>query len=172
MPNYVINEIVIPGVKLDDVRKHLFDRHGRFSFNVLLPLPLNYWRGNSFPDEDAFPGNPDDAAQDMWGTNADAYGQSTAEDSDEGLTIRFQSSWEHPRGWVCALFNTVECDMTASWLSESGAPSHIEAYIAEGKHGVPEWTDVILSTDSDEHRHLHKLLWGVEQFPLEDVGAK
>lgn len=169
MPNHVINEIIIHGAKLEAVREHLFDKDGRLSFGVLLPLPINFWAGSVGSEhEKAFPGNHLAAARATWGTKWDAYGNLTADETDSGVVIRFESAWNHPRGWVCALFNTLMCDMTASWISEGGA-ARIEKYIAADKHGEMRWTEEKIEDGSPEHRRLHKLLWGVEEFAPEDA---
>lgn len=165
MPNHVINEIILHDQKLEDVRKHLFNAKGRLSFEVLLPLPLNFWAGSVGREhEEAFPGTHLDAARGTWGSKWDAYGDPEAEETEAGVMIRFQSAWNHPRGWVCALFNTLMCDITASWLSEGGAPAHVEKYVAKNRWGDIDWTDEELDDGSPEHRRLHKLLWGVEEF--------
>lgn len=164
MPNHVINEIILHGAKLDEVRRHLFDKDDRLSFAVLLPLPINFWAGSvGINHEKAFPGTHLDAARKIWGTKWDAYGGPSAEDTEAGVVIRFQSAWNHPRGWVCAVFNTIRCDMTASWLSEGGRSGRVEKYLAEDR-GEVRWIDETIEDGSPEHRRLHKLLWGVEEF--------
>ena len=171
MPNHVINEVVLHGVKLEDVRKHILNDEGRVSFEVLLPLPLNFWPGSvGTQHEKAFPGTHLDAARQVWGTKWDAYGEPTAVDTEVGVVIQFQSAWGHPRGWVCALFNTLHIAITASWLSEGGGAGHIERYEWDGKKGFcgPSWEDEEIPDGSPEHRRLHKLLWGVEAFEDEE----
>ncbi|MNU30396.1 hypothetical protein D3C71_188810 [compost metagenome] len=170
MPNHVINEILLHGVKLEDCRQHLLNGEGRVSFAVLLPLPLNFWAGSvGVQHEKAFPGTHLDAATEMWGTKWNAYGDPTAEDTDAGTLIRFQSAWSHPRGWTCALFNTLKCEISVSWLSEGSSDGVSEKYVwdAKGSFG-PSWEHEKIADGSDEHRRLHKLLWGVEEFTDED----
>ncbi|MCF7645004.1 hypothetical protein KQ944_08015 [Bacillus subtilis] len=167
MPNHVINEVILHGTKLKDVQKHLLDHEGRLSFAVLLPLPLNYWSGSvGQKHEKAFPGTHLNAATTMWGTKWDAYGGTTIQETESGVVIQFQSAWNHPRGWVCALFNTVQCAITASWLSEGGAAAQIEHYKWDCPTmlGQPTWDFETLNDGCAEHRRLHKLLWGVEEF--------
>lgn len=173
MPNHVINEIILHGVKLEDASKHLFDENGRLTFEVLLPLPLHFWAGSvGIEHEKAFPGTHLEAGRGIWGTKWDAYGDPTAEDTEAGVMIRFQSAWNHPRGWVCALFNTFRCDMTASWLSEGGWAAHVERYVAKDKWGEIRWIDEEIADGSPEHRRLHKLLWGVEEFVEDEADAE
>lgn len=173
MPNHVINEIILHGAKLEDVKPHLFNKDGRLSFEVLLPLPRNLWAGSvGVEHEKAFPGTHLNAAREVWGTKWDAYGDPTAEETEAGVVIQFQSAWSHPRGWVCALFNTLMCDMTASWLSEGGWAGHVEKYVVKDKWGEIRWIDEEIADGSPEHRRLHKLLWGVEEFAEDEADAE
>jgi hypothetical protein len=165
MPNHVINEILLHGVKLEDCRRHILNEAGRVSFAVLLPLPLNYWPGSvGIEREKAFPGTHLDAARDTWGTKWNAYGDPTAEDTEAGTLIRFQSAWNHPRGWTCALFNTLKCEITVKWLSEGSSDGMEEKFVwdAKGAYG-PSWEHKRIPERSEEHRHLHMLLWGEEE---------
>lgn len=174
MPNHVINEIILHDIKLADTRQHLLNIEGRLSFEVLLPLPLNFWRGSvGVEHEKAFPGTHLDEARKVWGTKWDAYGEPSVIENDAGTVIQFQSAWNHPRGWVCALFNTLKCNMTASWLSEGGAAAHVERYKWDGGGflGGPSWEDEEIADFSPEHRRLHKLLWGVEVFEADAADA-
>lgn len=167
MPNHVINEVILHNKKLADVQKYLLDQEGNLSFATLLPLPLNYWAGDvGLNHEEAFPGTHLKAARTLWGSKWDAYGNPTVKEDDIGIIIQFQSAWSHPRGWVCALFNTLKCPVTASWLSEGGVAAHIERYewTSEQFLGGPKWEDEKLVDGCPEHRRLHKLLWGVEEF--------
>lgn len=170
MPNHVINEITLHGVKLEDVRQHLLNTDGRLSFGVLLPLPLNFWAGSVGKDhEEAFPGTHLDAASQTWGTKWDAYGDPKVEETEGGVFITFQSAWSHPRGWTCALFNTVKCQITAKWLSEGFSSGWVEKYSVEDRHGDVSWLKEEIKEGTDEHRRLHKRLWGVEELPPEDA---
>ena len=171
MPNHVINEVVLHGVSLDDCRKHILNADGKLDFGVLLPLPLHFWRGHvSTKHEKAFAGTQLDAARAIWGTKWGPYGGPTVESVGDDVVIQFQSAWSHPRSWVCALFNTLDCGITASWLSEGGYAGHVETYKpARDDFTGPEWDDVELAESSTEHRRLHKLLWGVEEFEGDDA---
>lgn len=167
MPNHVINEILLHGVKLDDCRKHIFNAEGRISFAVLLPLPLNFWAGSVGREhENAFPGTHLDAARQTWGTKWDAYGGPTAEDTEAGTLIRFQTAWNHPRGWTCAVFNTLKCEITASWFDEGALSAFVERYDPEpASFCIGEsWKQEEFAEGTSEHRRLHKLLFGVEAF--------
>jgi hypothetical protein len=176
MPNHVINEVLLRNVKLADCSQYLLDEEGDVSFAVLLPLPLNFWPGGvGIQHEKAFPGTHLDAARITWGTKWDAYGGPTSEDTEEGVVIRFQSAWNHPRGWTCALFNTLKCDIEVKWLSEGGAKGHSESYAWNRRNlktgeaiSNATWSQSDIEEGTEEHRYLHKLLWGVEEFPEEN----
>ncbi|MFA7413295.1 MAG: hypothetical protein WC048_02310 [Rhizobium sp.] len=165
MPDHVINEVLLHDVKLNECTRFLIDRDGCLSFDVLVPLPLNLWAGD-FNNEHrkAFPGIRGDAAREIWGTEWDAYGSKTVEDTVAGTRIRFQTAWDHPRGWLCALFNTLKCDITASWLCEGARIGHVENYKAQGAWGTPTWESAELADDRAEYLHLSELLYG-EQVP-------
>jgi hypothetical protein len=171
MPNHVINEVLLHGIKLADCRQHLIDGDGKVSFAVILPLPLNFWAGSvGSQHEEAFPGTHLDAARDLWGTKWNAYGDPTAEDTPEGTLIRFKTAWNTPRGWICALFNTLKCEISVKWLSEGGGDGMLEHFVwdAKGYFG-PSWKHERIVEGSEEHRRLHFLLWGVEEFGDEEA---
>lgn len=174
MPNHVINEITLHGVPLAAVAPKVSSEDQSVDFSVLLPLPLNFWPGSvSLKHEKAFPGTHLDAARDTWGTKWNAYGldAESITEKDGSTVLVFQTAWDHPRGWTVALFNTYRCDITAKWLSEGGWAGHIETYNYAALSGFSgdAWTDAEIDEGSDVHRHLHKLLWGVEKF--EDATA-
>lgn len=161
MPDHVINEVLLHNVKLNDCRKVLFNGGGCLSFEVLLPLPLNFWGGDvGTRHREAFPGTRLDVAERIWGTKWDAYGVQPSEDTAGGTLVRFQTAWDHPRGWICALFNTLKCDITASWLSEGDCVGHVETYKSQDAWGTPTWDEVELAEDSAQYLHLYRLLHG------------
>lgn len=168
MPNHVINEVLLHGRTLADCQKHLFNAKGELSFAVLLPLPLNFWPGSAgAAEEKAFPGTHLDAARETWGTKWDAYEVQPVDITDDGIVLRFQTAWDHPRGWVCAVFNTLGCDITASWLSDGGGPGHVEMYRMSGdgwREGHRTWSAAEVEEGSPAHRHLYRLLWDGEEF--------
>ena len=138
-------------------------------FEVLLPLPLNSWQGNEGMDhKEAFPILGMKWSTENWGTKWNAYGidegYRSVRETPEGVILTFQTAWETPRGWTLALFNTLRCDMTVRWLSEGGWPAHKETYVANDDRslGGPSWKKEEIAEESPDHRHLHKLLWGVE----------
>lgn len=172
MPNHVINEIVLHGVSLEQAAPHILDGEGKVSFAVLLPLPINFWAGSSGTQhEEAFPGTHLAAARSTWGTKWDAYGERKAVEVDGSTVITFKSAWNHPRGWTCALFNTFHCEITAKWLSEGGSDGAAEYYKPDAGVMGDDWRTEEIAEGTDEHRRLHKLLWGVEQFDPETDDA-
>lgn len=158
MPNHVANRVLLHGQSVEDCRKYLIGRKGVLSFEVLLPLPLNEWPGSVGPQhEKAFPGNHLDSARRIWGTKWDAYGGPTVEQASEGVLLNFQTAWNHPRGWVCAIFNTLLCPITAKWISEGDNTAHIETYEIDKSWG-PQWAQ--RAATADERREMYIALWG------------
>lgn len=167
MPNHVINEITIHSAALSEVEPLVRGKERVVDFSVLLPLPLHFWPGSvGSAHEKAFAGTHLDAAKTIWGTKWNAYGDPKCEQVGDDVVLTFQTAWGPPRGWTVAMFSTLNKAITAKWLSEGGWPAHIEEY-RTGKWGE-EWTDTELADGSDEQRHLHKLLWGVEEFEDEE----
>lgn len=166
MPNHVISEIVLHGVTLDRAGPYLFNRDGNISFSVLLPLPVNFWPGSVGEEHrDAFPGNHLDAARNTWGTKWDAYGDPAARELDGSTILTFQTAWATPRGWICALFNIFNCPITVDWLDEGRENAFREIFTpSKGDILGPGWTTETIESGANRHRHLHKLLWGVEAF--------
>lgn len=177
MPNHVINEVTLHGVSLARAKPLIESDGCEIDFEVAVPLPVNFWPGNvGDRHKEAFPGTHLDAASKTWGTKWNAYGLNeggkyeSVREVDGSTLLTFQSAWSHPRGWTVALFNLLKCDITAKWLSEGGWAGHIEEYRFEGLEdmSIDAWTDTEIEDGSEEHRHLHKLLWGVEEFDDED----
>lgn len=166
MPNHVINEIRLHGVPLEKAKALMLDEAQSVDFSILLPLPLNFWPGSvGSQHEKAFPGTHLAAARGTWGTKWNAYGETIITEDGSDTIVSFKTAWSHPRGWTCALFNTLKCRITAKWLSEGGWSAHVEEYDwSQVSTGFGGWTDAEIPEDSDDHRHLHKLLWGVEAF--------
>lgn len=171
MPNHVINEITLHDVSLVQASPLIFNGNGEISFSVLLPLPINFWSGSvGSLHEKAFPGTHLDAARREWGTKWDAYGNPTAIERDGSTIITFQTAWGNPRGWVCALFNTLNCRITAKWLDEGALNGVEEVYCPADGDSIlgPSWDSAAIPEGSPEHRRLHKMLWGVEEFADEE----
>lgn len=167
MPNHVLNEVVLHGVSLERAGQHVLNEAGEIDFGVLLPLPLHYWPGDvSTVHEKHFSVNHLDEARRVWGTKWNAYGQGDARyksirEIDGSLVLTFQSAWNHPRGWICALFQTLKCNISAKWASEGGNGG-IEEWDwpqIEKMFGDP-WKLEEISDDHPEHRRLYELMHG------------
>lgn len=171
MPDNVMNEVLLHNVKLRDCAKHLFNQKGALSFEVLVPLPIYFWRGGCGSKlREVFVGDAMDAACAMWGTKWDAYGVPFTGDVPDGTLLQFQTAWNPPRGWLCALFNTLGCDITSSWLSESERFVHVETYKQTSVWDTPTWDEAVLGQDSAEYLHLYALLNDGLAPPDEDEG--
>lgn len=170
MPNDVINQIQLHDVSMDRVRPIILNDTGRVDFSILLPLPINFWPGSVGLDhEKAFPGTHLAAARQTWGTKWNAYGDIMIAEEGADTVLCFETAWAPPRGWIVALFNTLKCSITAKWLSEGETNGHIEIYDwSKIETGFGGWNRAEIEDGSDDHRHLHKLLWGVEEFGDED----
>lgn len=175
MPNHVINEVIFPGLGATTelfqwVKNGLLDAKGKVSFAVLLPPPLNYWRHGVGSQHDAMPGNCLDWNSKNWSTKWDAYGDPTAEVIGEDFVLRFKTAWSPPLGWYVAIFNYFGLSFDYCYLSEGDDESHAGRFDIEKTERLfdkpwHEWPIADVAT----HRRLHKMLWGVEEFPPEGV---
>lgn len=175
MPNHVVNEIIIEGddALLDRVLAKVSSAERPIDFEVLLPTPLNSWRyGQSTKHEKAFPIMEMDWTRENWGTKWNAYGidddyQSIVR-ADGRLTLTFQTAWGPPMGWLLALHNSLGLAFTYGHLSEGGSAARVGWFKAAPTDNdfAELWDETDASTE--QTRHLHKLLWGVEEFPVEE----
>jgi hypothetical protein len=186
MPNNVINEIIFKNVN-NDIQENILKKvlkNGFVSFDVLLPPPLNIWRGNRGLEEGNAFGKKNwyDWNTENWGTKWNAYGQDekSIARTEDTLTLTFQTAWSPPRLWLCALFNATEMPFEHNWLSEGD----IDAYTAkfffsgEGIYYSPDWKEQ--KSEKKMYYHLHILLWGHEPesnksqivFPISEVLGK
>lgn len=166
MPNHIVNEIRLHSVHASAARAIVSSDEQAIDFGKLLPLPLNYWPGSvSSLHEKAFPGTQLDAAIKTWGTKWNAYAlsdDSLRQDGDDTV-LTFETAWSPPRGWVVAVFNTLECDITHHWQDEGSEAVHCEKYtFGDRSIFFPKWTAEEVEMGSADHRRLYKLQWGVE----------
>ncbi len=173
MPNHVINEVVVKGRRLVDVEP-LVKGEKDIDFKVLLPPPLNCWQGGSGVEtKKAFPVDWYDWNRANWGTKWNAYGfpDNAVREHDGATILTFQTAWSTPRGWVLALFNSLNCDIDVSYLDEGCADGALETFIANCPKSLngPRWDIATIPEKSPEHRRLHKMLWGVEEFDDEET---
>ena len=163
MPNHVVNEIRIHNTGAVNVRSVVSGERGVIDFRTLLPLPKNYWPGSvSSREQAAFPGTHLDAARETWGTKWNAYAlsdESFRVDGDD-VVLTFETAWAPPRGWVVAVFSTLECDITHYWQDEGSEAVLLEKYTFTD--GDPRWRSEEVEHGSPDHRRLFNLQWGVE----------
>lgn len=176
MPSHSLNELRIYNTTIEALHGVALNDDNFVDFELLLPTPLNCWQGNEGSDhEENFPGLAMRWAIDNWGTKWNAYGEggpegryeTVVQDGDDVL-LTFQTAWHLPRGWVCALFNKTDKRITASWLSEGGVAAHVEKFWIEDNMNGRQWVANEIAEGTPEHRRLHKLLWGVEEFEDEE----
>lgn len=172
MPNHVINELIFRGV--DSSRQHTIlmllcgnaTDEANVDFEVLVPQPKNIWQFSvGERHEKAFKQTGLDWSTQNWGTKWNAYSHKPTERTDDNLTLRFETAWRPPYGWLGAIFNTLRCDFDHNWLSEGGGRGVMGAFRwppNEDDLRHEPWVE--REATEAEHRHLHKLLWGVEEF--------
>lgn len=171
MPNHCINEVIFRDADAATVAKILSLTCGpdeKVDFQILIPIPANVWRGNiGIRHEKTFRRTILDWARENWGTKWNAYDHHPIESAEGVLTLRFDTAWGPPYGWLCALHNTLKLRFEHNWLSEGGAPA--VCGIFDFSKMDDDWGEPWLETVADEvmQRHLHLLLWGVEVFPDE-----
>ena len=169
MPNHVINEVIfrnLSDTQIVDILSRTTDAEGHIDFSILLPIPINCWMGYvSIADEKAFKNTALDWCRENWGTKWGAYGpHNGAERVGSVLTLRFDSAWRPPYGWLAALMNTFNLSFQHNWLSEGEPHGHVGHFIHQPGNvmGDVDWKEEQAS--SEIHTHLHVLRWGVERF--------
>lgn len=175
MPKDVINEVIFRNVSPEQRAAILAKVGGEKSpvdFEVLLPLPLNVWWGSvGTKHEKRFPGNALDWCRENWSTKWNAYGISeggryeSVAQTDDTLTLTFQTAWGPPMGWLVALFNTLRLPFEYRFLSEGSDTGGRGTFAPDDGSMGDKWDET--ETDEALTRHLHKLLWGVEEFEPE-----
>lgn len=124
----------------------------------------------SAADEKTFKNVALDWCTKNWGTKWNAYGgHNGAEQVGGVLTIRFDSAWRPPYGWLAALLNTFSLSFQHNWLSEGEGHGHTGQFIYQAGDlmGDVDWKEEAASPEI--HTHLHVLRWGVERFDDEDA---
>ncbi len=166
MPNHILSVITLHDTPLSQVTPLIYNDQARIDFEVLLPLPLNIWRGGVSRDhEEAFPSTGLTEARRIWGTKWNAYGEPKAEQVGTDTVITLQTAWSHPRGWTAALFNSLRCRITAEWLDEGSEDGWRETYTPDKCPNLgDDWTKERIASGTDDQKRLHLLLWGVEEF--------
>lgn len=177
MPNHVITEIRFKNVDADQQGAILALARGPESpidFATLLPIPSNIWQGSVSTRHSVFPGNALDWCRDNWKTKWNAYGidqggkYQTIATTDDTLTLTFQTAWSTPYGWLLALWHIGELPFEYSFLDEGALRAKTGRFTAYSDDFTSDpWSEE--AADDAEHRRMHKLLWGVEEFEDEDA---
>jgi hypothetical protein len=175
MPNHVVNELIFRAADhaaWDQILRATLNAEDKVDFGLLLPMPFNMWWGNvGAAHEKAFNRTALAWCTEHWGTKWNAYQTHPVERSDEAMILRFDTAWRPPYPWLAAIFNIFKVSFDHNWLDEGAA---------RGVHGVFDyaqtenlvgkpWTET--PADDALQRHLHKLRWGVEEFPPEEDEA-
>jgi hypothetical protein len=172
MPNHVLTEIRFKNIDADQQGAILALCRGPESpidFGTLLPIPSNIWQGSVGQKHAVFPGNALDWARANWGTKWNAYGideggrYKTIATTDDTLTLTFQTAWSTPYGWLLALWHIGELRFEYSYLDEGAISAKVGRFTtySDGLGDQP-WSEE--QAPEEEHRRMHKLLWGVERF--------
>ncbi len=169
MPNHVSNEVTLTGLNEDQVNvilASLINSKGEVDFELLLPLPLNIWWGNvGTAHEKAFrAGTALEWCADNWSTKWNAYGQKPVEIGADGFTIRFDTAWGPPMGWLCAIFNRFKVGFEYHYLSEGENHGHSGKFSINPDSEIANIDWVEGRCSDDMQKHLHMLRWGVESF--------
>ena len=178
MPNYVINEVIFPNVDQSQqapILAKVSGEHGPIDFSTLLPVPINYWQGDTSADhEETCPGTKLDWCTANWSTKWNASPlflmpgevaryQPIAQ-TDTTLILTFQTAWSPAYGWILALFNTFHFEIVHNWLSEYDNEGQVGHYYVDD--GQNRWGSK--EADQDMQRHLMYLRYGVESFESDD----
>lgn len=169
MPNHVINEIVFRGVDAgaqEAIIAKCCNSDGKVDFEGLVPTPPQVWLGDVSTKHERLGANALDWSRENWGTKWNAYRHKPIERTDDTLTLRFDTAWSPPYGWLVAVFNTFKISFDHNWLDE-GASRGVEgkwnyAGLIGGDLRTEPWTEIECSDEMQ--RHLLKLLWSVEEF--------
>jgi len=171
MPNNVLNEIIFRNVNGETqesiLQKILKD--GFVDFNVLVPTPLNIWRGGVGKKEEAAFGkkNWHDWNRENWGTKWNAYGQKEGARitrTEDSVTVHFETAWSPPRRWLAALFNSTGLPFEHNWLDEGDRCAHAAKFYFDDEDMC--WAEDE-TEDKEFNRRMKILLYG-EYFTEEE----
>lgn len=172
MPNHVLNELVFRDISeetKDKILSAIVNEKEDVDFSILVPIPKNVWMGNvGQRHEKAFKRTGLDWMRENWGTKWNAYSTQPVEWSEGSLTIIFETAWSPPYPWLAALFNTFAIPFDHNWLDEGRERGVCGKFTPNptGDYRIDEWREE--PCDDAMQKHLHRLHWGVEEFPPED----
>lgn len=169
MPNHVLTEVVfrdVASLKQVDILQKVMGRERAIDFETLLPMPLNIWRGNvGMEHKKAFPDNSLDWCTKNWGTKWNAYGidkggrYQSIERADDSLTLRFQTAWGPPMGWLVALFNHFRLSFDYAYLDEGDIRAKAGSFrLATDDFYGDQWKE--READDETHSRMHLLMYG------------
>lgn len=161
MPNHVQNEIIFENInqkKIKEILAKVFNKkENRIDFNILVPQPLNIWKGGvSTTHEEAFPSNSIEWNSENWGTKWNAYGSNILFNKNK-LILKFQTAWNPPRGWVVAIFNYFKVSFKHLWMSEYSDIAYIETYSID-KDFNNNWA--CEKANEEQQKYMYQLLYG------------
>lgn len=174
MPNHVTSELIFRCLSPEqhaELIANVLDAEGDVDFNILVPAPLNLWRGNvGTRHQKAFKRTAMDWNSDNWGTKWNAYDSRPARYEDGILTLVFDTAWAPPYPWLAAVFNRFALSFEHNWLDEGAGWSVSGIFDAdEMKKALGDpWREERASQEVQER--LHFLKWGCARFEDEDEG--
>ena len=168
MPNHIMIEVCLSELlpnQIQIVKSKVINADGIIDFEILLPLPLNYWwHGVSQRHERAFPGNAIDWCRKNWGTKWNAYGQGgrssykSVETTNSALVLRFQTAWAPPMGWLCALYNATKLGFSYTWYDEGSGKAYFGVFRSPEGFPANLWKEV--ESSESEAKRLYCFMYG------------
>jgi hypothetical protein len=173
MPNFVTMEVLFRNVDAETQQRILAaacNTEGEIDFEVLLPIPLNCWKGAySVFSAPPFPCTWHDWCSENWGTKWNACNESSEPvvRTDDSLTLQFDTAWAPPYGWLVALYNKLRLPFEYNWLFEgkdcgySGSFDPSEVFDPDcPRKGFNEWKEA--ECDGETRKRLCLRMYGVE----------
>ena len=149
MPNYSENQLHFDCSEEDFEQKirpllRGNDHHGEpqeLTFNVLIPMPANIYRGDFGEKERAIYGKNNwyDWSWDHWGTKWDAFDARV-----EHECVQFTTAWNQPTEWYQALAAALEplgITAHADYWNEGGFPGSLGGYDLRDGELIPTEAD-------------------------------
>lgn len=124
MPNYIRNQIIFRDVDAEMqniILSKICDQDENVDFEILVPSPLNIWKGNASAKHDiAFKKTWYDWNKENWGTkwNASSYNKTPPKRIDNSLIIFFDTAWSPPFPWLAAVFNALKLSFEHNYRDE------------------------------------------------------
>jgi hypothetical protein len=79
------------------------------------------------------------------------------------VVMQFQTAWNTPRGWLCAIFNALKLSFTVEHFSEGESVGWVEVFdYSKMESGFGAWTK--RNATPEENDELGNLLWGEESW--------